>query len=87
MTFALQIIVASTTIFLAAGRFGLTPSANRLATPGLKLVGNDSGLKTADPAGNYQHICKILQPHERLSAKRMDQQCHLLGSKSQNLRF
>lgn len=46
-----QIVVASTTIFLAAGRFGLTPSANRLASPGLKLQGNDSGLKTGDPAG------------------------------------
>ncbi|CAK0785640.1 hypothetical protein CVIRNUC_008851 [Coccomyxa viridis] len=45
------IVVASTTIFLAAGRFGLTPSANRLASPGLKLQGNDSGLKTGDPAG------------------------------------
>ncbi len=48
---AVQIVVASTTIFLAAGRFGLTPSANRLASPGLKLQGNDSGLKTGDPAG------------------------------------
>ena len=47
----MQIVVASTTIFLAAGRFGLTPSANRLASPGLKLQGNDSGLKTGDPAG------------------------------------
>ena len=47
----LQIVVASTTIFLAAGRFGLTPSANRVASPGLKLQGNDSGLKTGDPAG------------------------------------
>ena len=47
----MQIVVASTTIFLAAGRFGLTPSANRLASPGLKLNSNDSGLKTGDPAG------------------------------------
>ena len=47
----MQIVVASTTIFLAAGRFGLTPSANRLASPGLKLNNNDSGLKTGDPAG------------------------------------
>lgn len=47
----LQIVVASTTIFLAAGRFGLTPSANRLASPGLVLQKNDSGLKTGDPAG------------------------------------
>ncbi|CAL8469584.1 g9125 [Coccomyxa elongata] len=45
------IIVASTTLFLAAGRFGLTPSANRLASPGLKLSPNNSGLKTGDPAG------------------------------------
>lgn len=47
----MQIIVASTTLFLAAGRFGLTPSANRLASPGLKLSPNNSGLKTGDPAG------------------------------------
>ena len=46
-----QIVVASTTLFLVAGRFGLTPSANRLATPGLKLVDNKSGLMTGDPAG------------------------------------
>ncbi len=43
--------MASTTLFLAAGRFGLTPSANRLSTPGLKLVENSSGLQTGDPAG------------------------------------
>lgn len=46
-----QIVCASTTLFLVAGRFGLTPSANRLATPGLKLVDNKSGLMTGDPAG------------------------------------
>jgi len=46
-----QIVCASTAIFLAAGRFGLTPSANRLASPGLKLQSNNSGLKTGDPAG------------------------------------
>ena len=51
-----QIIVASTTIFLAAGRFGLTPSANRLASPGLKLQTNNSGLKTGDPAGAFPSI-------------------------------
>lgn len=52
----MQIIVASTTIFLAAGRFGLTPSANRLASPGLKLSPNNSGLKTGDPAGVNCHL-------------------------------
>ena len=49
----MQIVLASTTIFLAAGRFGLTPSANRLSTPGLKLVENSSGLQTGDPAGKW----------------------------------
>merc|ERR1711977_636141 len=45
-----QAIVLSTTIFLAAGRFGLAPSANKPATSGLKLKTFDSGLKTNDPA-------------------------------------
>ena len=44
-----QIVLASTTLFLAAGRYGLTPSANRLSTPGLKLVQNSSALQTGDP--------------------------------------
>merc|ERR1719160_702708 len=46
-----QAIVLSTTIFLAAGRFGLAPSTNKPATAGLKLQTRDSGLKTGDPAG------------------------------------
>ncbi len=46
-----QIIVASTTLMLFAGRFGLAPSANRKALAGLKLVDRDSGLQTGDPAG------------------------------------
>ena len=46
-----QIMVASTTLMLFAGRFGLAPSANRKALAGLKLVDRDSGLQTGDPAG------------------------------------
>lgn len=46
-----QIMVASTTLMLFAGRFGLAPSANRKATAGLKLEVRDSGLQTGDPAG------------------------------------
>lgn len=46
-----QIMVASTTLMLFAGRFGLAPSANRKATAGLKLEIRDSGLQTGDPAG------------------------------------
>jgi photosystem I subunit 10 len=46
-----QIVVASTTLLLFAGRFGLAPSANRKALAGLKLVDRDSGLQTGDPAG------------------------------------
>ncbi len=62
----MQIIVASTTIFLAAGRFGLTPSANRLASPGLKLSPNNSGLKTGDPAGvNSQSPVVVIILHFR----------------------
>ncbi|XP_019437539.1 PREDICTED: photosystem I reaction center subunit psaK, chloroplastic-like [Lupinus angustifolius] len=45
------ILVASTSIMLFAGRFGLAPSANRKATAGLKLEVRDSGLQTGDPAG------------------------------------
>ncbi|KAJ7562515.1 hypothetical protein O6H91_03G072400 [Diphasiastrum complanatum] len=45
------IIVASTTLSLFAGRFGLAPSANRKALAGLKLVDRESGLQTGDPAG------------------------------------
>lgn len=47
----LQIIVASTTAFLVAGRFGLAPTANKTTTAGLKLVPQDPGLKTGDPSG------------------------------------
>lgn len=46
-----QIMVASTSLMLFAGRFGLAPSANRKATAGLKLEVRDSGLQTGDPAG------------------------------------
>ncbi|XP_068654472.1 photosystem I reaction center subunit psaK, chloroplastic [Aristolochia californica] len=45
------IMVASTTLMLFAGRFGLAPSANRKSTAGLKLEARDSGLQTGDPAG------------------------------------
>ncbi|KAL1826241.1 hypothetical protein DCAR_0205362 [Daucus carota subsp. sativus] len=45
------IMVTSTSLMLFAGRFGLAPSANRMATAGLKLEARDSGLQTGDPAG------------------------------------
>ncbi|KAE9587632.1 putative photosystem I [Lupinus albus] len=45
------IVVASTTLMLFAGRFGLAPSANRKASAGLRLEVRDSGLQTGDPAG------------------------------------
>ena len=45
------IMVASTSLMLFAGRFGLAPSANRKATAGLKLEVRESGLQTGDPAG------------------------------------
>ena len=50
----MQIVVGTTFAFLAAGRFGLAPTAKRGATPGLKLVEDPdaAGLKTGDPAGN-----------------------------------
>lgn len=45
------IMIASTTAFLGASRFGLAPSANKTSTAGLKLVGQNPGLKSGDPAG------------------------------------
>ena len=53
MVLCMQIImVVSTTAFLAAGRFGLAPTANRQATPGLELQGSKAGNSfTSDPSG------------------------------------
>lgn len=45
------IVVGSTTVFLAAARFGLAPSTNKVASAGLKLSERDTGLQTGDPAG------------------------------------
>jgi photosystem I subunit 10 len=45
------IMIGSTTALLVAGRFGLAPSSTRTATAGLKLVDQDPGLTTGDPAG------------------------------------
>merc|ERR1711904_635657 len=45
-----QAVLLSTTLFLIAGRFGLAPSANKVADVSLRLRTRDSGLKTADPA-------------------------------------
>jgi len=51
-SFPPQIMIASTTAFLGASRFGLAPSSTKTATlPGLKLVGQNPGLKTGDPSG------------------------------------
>jgi len=45
-------VCTSTAIFLAAGRFGLAPSANKPAgLPGMKLQEVDSGMTSGDPAG------------------------------------
>ena len=46
-----QIMVASTTAFLTAGRFGLAPTVNKGTTAGLKLVDKDGGVKSGDPGG------------------------------------
>jgi hypothetical protein len=48
-----QIMVASTTAFLAAGRFGLAPTVNRATTAGLKFTDREGGVKSADPAGAH----------------------------------
>ena len=49
-----QIVVASTTAFLVAGRFGLAPTVRQQATSGLRLVDSrnaNSVSTTGDPAG------------------------------------
>ncbi|KIZ03547.1 Photosystem I reaction center subunit psaK, chloroplastic [Monoraphidium neglectum] len=47
------IMVASTGLTLAAGRFGLAPTVKQGTTAGLKLVnrGNSAGIISNDPAG------------------------------------
>eukprot|EP00898_Chlorokybus_atmophyticus_P008005 jgi/Chlat1/8205/Chrsp76S00615 len=45
------IMIASTTIMLFAGRFGLAPAANKRTTAGLKLYDAPIGQSTGDPAG------------------------------------
>lgn len=49
-------MVVSTGLCLAAGRFGLAPTANRNASASLKLTENKSGILSADPAGKYEEI-------------------------------
>ncbi len=46
-----QIMVTSTTLCLAAARFGLAPSAKKIASAGLKLSDRNVDLLTNDPAG------------------------------------
>jgi photosystem I reaction center PsaK len=49
-------MVASTTAFLVAGRFGVAPTSTRSTTTGLKLVDNKTaGLFSGDPSG----VCKL----------------------------
>eukprot|EP01025_Chloroclados_australasicus_P040071 TRINITY_DN4170_c0_g1_i1.p3 TRINITY_DN4170_c0_g1~~TRINITY_DN4170_c0_g1_i1.p3 ORF type:complete len:123 (-),score=17.06 TRINITY_DN4170_c0_g1_i1:158-526(-) len=45
------IVCGCTALFLVAGRFGIAPTANKLATTGLKLQDNKSGLISGDPSG------------------------------------
>eukprot|EP01023_Acetabularia_acetabulum_P029015 TRINITY_DN273_c0_g1_i12.p2 TRINITY_DN273_c0_g1~~TRINITY_DN273_c0_g1_i12.p2 ORF type:complete len:122 (-),score=25.95 TRINITY_DN273_c0_g1_i12:536-901(-) len=45
------IVCGCTALFLVAGRFGIAPTTNKLATTGLKLEEFKSGLISNDPAG------------------------------------
>jgi hypothetical protein len=47
----IQIMVASTTAFIAAGRFGLAPTVNRTTSAGLKFQEVNGGVKSGDPSG------------------------------------
>lgn len=51
----LQIMVASTTAFLAAGKFGLAPTVKNGTNAACKLQprANAAGLITNDPSGDY----------------------------------
>ena len=52
-----QIMVVSTVAFLGAGRFGLAPTANRQASPSLKLqTTGRAGEFTGDPAGTHRSL-------------------------------
>lgn len=44
-------VVVMTGLCLAAGRFGLAPTANGTTSAGLKISKKDSGLTSGDPAG------------------------------------
>lgn len=46
-----QIMITSTGLCLAAARFGLAPSAKKVASAGLKLTDRPVDLMTNDPAG------------------------------------
>lgn len=57
-------MVASTTAFISAARFGLAPTAKKFATPRLKLVERDIGLISNDPSGKillFSHTTKLSQ--------------------------
>lgn len=49
-------MIASTTAFLAAGRFGLAPTSNAFATAGLKLTPQNSGVL---PAGGRKQVTSL----------------------------
>ena len=47
-------MIVSTTLFLAAGRFGLAPTSNAHTKAGVKLYEeNDSGVASNDPSGTH----------------------------------
>ena len=48
---AVQIMVASTTLCLVAGRFGLAPTVGKRASAGLKLGKVESDIMSSDPSG------------------------------------
>jgi photosystem I reaction center PsaK len=55
----LQIMVASTTAFLAAGKFGLAPTVKRGTDAACKLQDrpNAAGLISNDPSGEQTALC------------------------------
>lgn len=79
-----QIMVISTTLFLAAGRFGVAPTANKTSTAGLKLVAQNPGLKSGDPAGqlSFSPAFPVPHAHVRMHAQGLPKRvlCPLLFS-------
>lgn len=58
-----QIMVTTIGLTLAAGRFGLAPTAKKVASASLKLTDRNVDLQTSDPAG-VSHSCFLFKKYD-----------------------